>query len=91
MSRFNEQGLGDFVASAWNALFAPAGLPEPRAQVIAEAVTAALHAPEAMARLRPMGLEPTGGTPAKLRARIAADRACWAPVIEASGFKADEP
>jgi tripartite-type tricarboxylate transporter receptor subunit TctC len=89
--RFAEQGLEDFVASAWNGLFAPAGLPEARAQMIAEAVTAALHAPEALARLRPMGLEPTGGTPAQLRARIAADRARWAPVIEASGFKADEP
>lgn len=89
--RFNEQGLGDFVASAWNGLFAPAGLPEARALAIAAAVTAALHAPEALAKLRPMGLEPTGGTPAQLRARIAADRARWAPVIEASGFKADEP
>jgi tripartite-type tricarboxylate transporter receptor subunit TctC len=89
--RFAEQGLEDFVASAWNGLFASACLPEARAQMIAEAVTAALHAPEALARLRPMGLEPTGGTPAQLRARIAADRARWAPVIEASGFKADEP
>ncbi|WP_165982150.1 Bug family tripartite tricarboxylate transporter substrate binding protein [Dankookia rubra] len=89
--RFNEQGLGDFVASAWNGLFAPAGLAEPRALALAEAVTAALHAPEALARLRPMGLEPTGGTPAQLRARIATDRARWAPAIEASGFKADEP
>ncbi|WP_431269593.1 tripartite tricarboxylate transporter substrate-binding protein [Dankookia sp. P2] len=89
--RFNEQGLGDFVASAWNALFAPAGLPDPRALALAEAVTAALHAPDTLARLRPMGLEPTGGTPAQLRARIAADRARWAPAIEASGFKADEP
>jgi tripartite-type tricarboxylate transporter receptor subunit TctC len=69
----------------------PAGLPEARALAITAAVTAALHAPEALAKLRPMGLEPTGGTPAQLRARIAADRARWAPVIEASGFKADEP
>ncbi len=89
--RFGEQGLTDFVASAWNGLFAPVGLPEARAVSLADAVTAALHAPEALARLRPLGLEPTGGTPAQLRARIAADRARWAPVIEASGFKADDP
>ena len=89
--RFNEQGLGDFVASAWNGLFAPAGLPEPRAVAIATAVTAALHAPEALVRLQPMGLEPTGGTPAQLRARIPADRARWAPAIAASGFKAVNP
>lgn len=91
VARFNEQGFGDFVASAWNGLFAPAGIAPDRAAALAEAVTAAMHAPEALARLRPLGLEPTGGTPAALRARIQADRARWAPVIEASGFKADEP
>ncbi|MDO9713336.1 tripartite tricarboxylate transporter substrate-binding protein [Paracraurococcus lichenis] len=89
--RFDEQGLDDFVASAWNGLFAPAGLAPERAAALAEAVTAALHAPETLARLRPLGLEPTGGRPDALRARIQADRLRWAPVIEASGFRADEP
>jgi tripartite-type tricarboxylate transporter receptor subunit TctC len=88
--RFNEQGLGDFVASAWNALVAPAGLPPAQAARIAAAVTEALGSPEVRARLRPLGQEPSGGTPEALRARIAADRARWAPAIEASGFKAED-
>jgi tripartite-type tricarboxylate transporter receptor subunit TctC len=88
--RFNEQGI-DFVGSAWNGFFAPSGTPEPVRAALAEAVTASLHAPEAAARLRGLGMEPTGGSPEALRARILADRARWAPVIAASGFKADEP
>lgn len=88
--RFNEQGV-DFVGSAWNAFFAPAGTPAPVAMRLAEAITASLHAPDAAARLQNLGLEPTGGTPEQLRARIAADRARWRPVITASGFQADEP
>lgn len=89
--RFDEQGVPDFVASAWNGLFGPAGMPAGRAAELAAAVTASLRLPAILARARPLGLEPTGGTPEALRARIAADRARWAPVIAASGFRADEP
>lgn len=89
--RFNEQGVADFVASAWNGLFGPAGLTSGRAAELAMTVTEALRLPAAIARARSLGLEPTGGTPDALRARIAADRARWAPVIAASGFRADEP
>ncbi len=90
VARFNEQGV-DFVASAWNGMFLPPGVPEPVRTQLAEAVTAVLHTPAVAAKLRSFGMEPTGGMPAGLRDRIAADRARWAPVIAASGFKADEP
>jgi tripartite-type tricarboxylate transporter receptor subunit TctC len=89
--RFNEQGLPDFVASAWNAVVAPAGTPEAVCAMLAEQITAVLRAPETRQRLAPLGLVLTGGTPAELRARILADRARWAPVIKASGVVADEP
>jgi tripartite-type tricarboxylate transporter receptor subunit TctC len=88
--RFTEQGV-DFVGSAWNGLFLPAGVPAPLRAQLAEAVTAVLHQPAVTARLRSLGMEPTGGTPEALRARIEADRARWRPVIAASGFVADEP
>ena len=88
--RFNEQGI-DFVGSAWNAFFLPPGTPAAVQVQLAAAVTAVLRLPATIARLQAQGLEPTGGTPEQLRARIQADRARWAPVIAASGFKADEP
>jgi tripartite-type tricarboxylate transporter receptor subunit TctC len=88
--RFNEEGV-DFVGSAWNALFAPPGTPAALAETIAHEVTEVLAADATRARLLPLGLEPTGGSPASLTARVAADRARWAPVIKASGFIADEP
>ncbi len=88
--RFNALGV-DFVASAWNALFLPAGAPEPLRRQLAEAVTKVLHSTAVAPRLRALGMEPTGGTPEALRARILADRARWQPVIAASGFVADEP
>jgi hypothetical protein len=40
-------------------------------------------------RFMKLGLEPTGGTPADLSARMAQDTARWSPVVKASGFKAD--
>jgi tripartite-type tricarboxylate transporter receptor subunit TctC len=89
--RFAEQGLPDFVASAWNAIFAPAGTADGVRAALAEAITAVLRAPGTAVRLGPLGMEPTGGTPTALRTRILADRERWGPVIAASGFQADDP
>ena len=40
-------------------------------------------------RLTKLGLEPAGGTAADLAARMAQDSARWAPIVKASGFRAD--
>jgi len=36
-----------------------------------------------------LGLEPTGGTSAELAALMKRDTERWAPVVKASGFRAD--
>jgi hypothetical protein len=36
-----------------------------------------------------MGLVPMGGTPAECHRKVLADRARWAPIIQASGIKMD--
>jgi len=36
-----------------------------------------------------LGLEPAGGSPADLAARMAQDTARWAPIVKASGFRGD--
>ena len=53
------------------------------------AVNKALAAPELRDRFTKLGLEPSGGTAADLGARMAQDTARWAPVVKASGFRAD--
>ena len=41
-------------------------------------------------RLLAIGLEPVGSTPDELASRVAEDTARWAPIVKASGFRADE-
>lgn len=45
--------------------------------------------PELAARLLGMGLEVAGGSAADLQKALDDDTARWAPVVKASGFKAD--
>jgi tripartite-type tricarboxylate transporter receptor subunit TctC len=40
-------------------------------------------------RLLAIGLEPVGSTPEELARRMADDTAKWAPLVKASGFRAD--
>ena len=53
------------------------------------AINKALANAELRERLNKIGLEPAGGTPTELAARMAQDTARWAPIVKASGFRAD--
>ena len=53
------------------------------------AINKALAVPEVRERLIKLGLEPSGGTPAELSKRMADDTARWAPIVKATGFRAD--
>jgi tripartite-type tricarboxylate transporter receptor subunit TctC len=83
---FKELGL-DLEASAWYALFAPAGTPKDVIAKYAAAAIEAVRAPDLKAKLEQMGLEPTGLGPAELARILRADYDKWGPVIKASGFK----
>ncbi len=48
-----------------------------------------VHSPQMTAKLAELGLEPTGSTSDELATALAADIARWAPVVKASGFRAD--
>ena len=74
-------------ASAWYALFAPAGTPKALIDRYAKAAVDAIHAPDMKERLEQMGLEPTGYGPAELAKILRADYDKWGPVIKASVFK----
>jgi len=86
---FVESGLPGVEGTAWFAVYAPAKTPEATIRQLNAAINKALASPELRERFTKLGLEPTGGTPAELGARMAQDTARWAPVVKASGFRAD--
>jgi tripartite-type tricarboxylate transporter receptor subunit TctC len=86
---FAESGLKGVEGTSWFALYAPARAPEVTLRQLNAAVNRALAAPELRERFAKLGLEPTGGTQAELLALMQRDRERWAPVVKASGFRAD--
>jgi len=85
---FKESGY-DIEGLAWYALFAPAATPTAIVDSLARAAIDAVHQPDVVERLAALDVEVTGLGPAELAAIQRADYDKWAPVIRASGFKAD--
>jgi tripartite-type tricarboxylate transporter receptor subunit TctC len=84
-----ESALPDFVVTGFHLLFVPGATPaEITTRLNAEAVKA-LDLPATKERLSSLGLEPAGGTPADCAKLVRADIERWAPVIKASGARAD--
>jgi tripartite-type tricarboxylate transporter receptor subunit TctC len=84
-----ELGFRDVEGSGWYAFYAPAAT---AASVVAElnrAIVAAAAMPDVKERLTKLGVDVQTSTPEDLARLGAADRAKWAPVIKASGFKGD--
>ena len=83
-----EQGV-DMVATAWFAMYGPAGLaPEVRDRISA-AVARAIRTPALRSKLIEQGYEPVGSTPAELAAAQAADLKRWEGPIKATGVQLD--
>jgi tripartite-type tricarboxylate transporter receptor subunit TctC len=86
---FKEQGMAGVEAEGWFGAYMHIKTPPAMLARISEALAEAVRLPEVKAKLEAAGVEPTGITAAGFQALVAADRARWKPVIEASGFKAD--
>jgi tripartite-type tricarboxylate transporter receptor subunit TctC len=86
---FREQGFQSLEAAGWHGLYAPAGTPQAVIDRLSRMVDAALQDAELRDRFIALGLAPTGTTPEALAAIMAADTARWAPIIKASGVRAD--
>ena len=84
-----EQGVADFEMTAWNALYAPRGTPQPIVALLNAEIAKMLADPEVRQRLLQLGLEPAGGSPASLAAFEVKERAKWEPLIKAAGMKGD--
>ena len=85
-----EQGLKGFECYTWNAILAPADMPQPIVDRLSEAIDKALADPVVFKRLQEAGIDPTpGSTPKQAAAFIKAELAKWAPIIKASGAHID--
>ena len=82
-----EAALPGFEVTAWNALFAPAGTPEPIIKRLNALVRDGLAQPDARAAMGKQGLDATPSTQAELARLVRTELDKWAKVIKASGMK----
>jgi len=87
---FKELGFAAIEGTGWQAFHTSAGTPRPTIDRLSAAIASAIKSPEIGARLVELGLEPVGSTPDELASRFAEDAARWAPIVKASGFRANE-
>lgn len=77
-----EAGVREAEIYEWNAVFAPAGTPEPVVQKLNAALQKAIDAPEVKARIAQLGGEPQRATPDAAQDFIRSQMSLWARVIK---------
>jgi tripartite-type tricarboxylate transporter receptor subunit TctC len=86
----HEQGVADFSAWSWFALFLPRGVPEPVTAKLHEATLAAIGMPFTQARLKQMGAEvvsPERRSQAYLQTFVESEIAKWASDLRGARLK----
>lgn len=86
---FKELGFANIQAQGWFAMYAPARTPPALLAAINAAANKAMGMPDVMERYSKLLLETGGGSGADLQKLQEAETQRWAPIIKASGFKAD--
>jgi tripartite-type tricarboxylate transporter receptor subunit TctC len=81
--------LPGYQGTSWYGIGAPAGTPEPVIARLEAAIKEALAKPEMQARFFELGLDIPPLGRAGLKEFIAKERALWAPVVKASGARAE--
>lgn len=81
--------LPGFDIVSWQAVFAPAGVPQPIVDRLSAEMIKAVNDPEIKSKLVAQGIEPGGMTPAELGAFQKAEVEKWARVIKAGNIKVD--
>jgi putative tricarboxylic transport membrane protein len=81
-----EAGLPEYQVSAWNALFAPKGIPQDVAAKLNATLVAALEDPNTRKRLLELGSvipDPAGRSPQSLQKLVESEVARWNPILKA--------
>src|SRR6202030_4247182 len=87
-----EQGLPNFDASTWYAVFLPKGTPAPIVRTLHDAIVATMDTPSVQARLKDIGADlvaPERRSPDYLAKFVVSEIARWAGPIKASGVSMD--
>jgi tripartite-type tricarboxylate transporter receptor subunit TctC len=82
-----ESGVPDFRTEFIMGVVAPAGTPGEIVDLLQQRIAAALQLPEVAERLKTLGYEPVGSTPAEFAARIKADSDTWSKVVRQANIK----
>ena len=86
---FKEQGLGDFNASTWAGIVAPAGTPPQILKRLSDEVATILKTPEVKAKLDAIGFVPVGSTPKEFETFVDTETKRWGAVIRANNLTAE--
>ena len=84
-----EQGLPGFEATAWFAIYAPAGVSKDVVTRLNGEILRIYRLPEVQEKLKTLGLDPILSSPDELARYQAGEIAKWAKVVKDSGAKAD--
>jgi tripartite-type tricarboxylate transporter receptor subunit TctC len=84
-----EAGIAGVEADAWVGLIAPAGTPQDTQRTIHTQVVATLAEAVVVEKLGAQFMVPIGNTPDEFRAVLKEEHERWAPIIAASGIKAE--
>ena len=87
-----EQGLGDFAASTWFAIFLPKSTPAPIVSKLHAAVLATMETPSVHAELKKIGADlvgPERRSPEYLRSFVKGEIAKWTAAIKAANIKVE--
>lgn len=83
------EDLPGYEVTTWYGLFTPAGVPSAVVQRLQRTVVQVIATADAQNRLAALGADAQTNTPAEFAAAIAAERAKWARIVQASGARAD--
>ena len=86
---YAEQGMPDFVITAWYAIYAPARTPADIVHRLSQEIAKGVQVPEFRDRLLSLGARPVGGTPEQLATFTKQQLELWGKVIKSSGATAD--
>ncbi|MFL6972465.1 MAG: Bug family tripartite tricarboxylate transporter substrate binding protein [Xanthobacteraceae bacterium] len=82
-----EAGLPELEFGSWNGLHVPTGTPKPIIDKLNGAVAKARNLADVQTRMRDVGLEPEGGTPAEFGEFVRRDVERWGRIVKETGMK----
>ena len=84
-----ESGYGEFLATYWNGVLAPAGTPPPIVDKLNATINASLRTAEMQASIAKLGMVPKIASPQEFAALIAAEFGKWTTVAKTANIKVD--